>query len=133
RHLLLEIAGDREVEGPRTGGAPVLEVVGRAAGHEHERAPGRIGPCAMDEKAHGALYDEEHVVFIVRVRAGPFGVRLEPPFRDRVLAPGFPAVGLENGGNASHRPGTAFAGTQDQWMALRGGASPAFCHAVSRR
>lgn len=40
-HLRLERPRDGEVEHPGSSVAAVLEIVGDAAGHEHERAPGR--------------------------------------------------------------------------------------------
>ncbi|RYZ65536.1 MAG: hypothetical protein EOP09_14105, partial [Proteobacteria bacterium] len=90
----------------------VLEVMEDAARREHERAPGRIDPVIAEKEAHRALDDEEHVVLLVRVRAGPLGVWLEPPLGDRVQARRLGAVGLEHGLDGTAWISAALAGTE---------------------
>jgi hypothetical protein len=73
-----------------------------------------------EQEAHGALDDEEHVVLLVRMRAGPPGVRLEPPFGDRVGAARLGAVGLEQGADAAHRVVAARAGREQDGAPFTG-------------
>src|SRR5690606_18449323 len=113
RHLVLESARHRDVQNAGAHETAVLEVVGRPAGHQHERAGLGIDPLAVDEEAHRALDHVEDVVLLVGVGAGASRLRLDPPLRDRVAADGLLAVGLEDGGYATH--GIAAAGPRGKY------------------
>jgi len=115
RHVLLEVTGRGEIESACTGGAAVLEIVRRAAWNEHEGAFGCVYPFAVDKKAHGAVNNEENVVFGVGVSARALGVWFQPPLGDRVLVRCFSAISFEYCGDAPHRIGATFARTQDQY------------------
>src|ERR1043165_7109052 len=95
--------------------------MGDAARDEHERAHRGVDPLVSDEDAHGAPDDVEHIVLGVRVRAGPLGVRLEPPLGDRVRPRGLVAVCLEHRADPAHRIITTLTGAQDDgaacWLA----------------
>lgn len=116
-HVTFESAGRGDVEDPGADIAAAFEVVGGAAGGEDEGAFGAVDPCAVDEEAHGAVEDVEEVVFVVRVRAGAFGPRFDPPFGDGVPVGGLGAVGLEDGGDGAHVVRAAFAGAEDDGLA----------------
>jgi hypothetical protein len=112
RHVLLEVAGGRDVEHPGPPWAAVLEVVGHVPRHQDERPGARLDPFRADQHAHGAGEDVEHVVLRVRVRARALGVRVEPPLRDRIPLRGLRTVGLEDRRNATHRIRPALAWSQ---------------------
>src|SRR5215510_2363677 len=115
RHVLLKAPGDGTVQRTGPSFTAIFEVVRDAGRDEDEGALRRVEPLAVDQEAHRALDDVEHVVFRVGVSAGALGTRLQPPLRDRVSVRGFNAVGLEDGGDPPHRIGPSLAGTKKNW------------------
>src|SRR5436190_18830166 len=93
--------------------------MGGAAGSQHQGALGRIDPLVVHEKAQRALDDVEHVIFGMRVRAGPLGVGLEPPLGNGIGAGRFFAVGLEQRRDPSHRITAPLSGRKDDGLAPR--------------
>jgi hypothetical protein len=92
-----------EVQQSGTPVAAVLEIVGRTARDEHERAHLGIDPVLAYQHAHRALDDVEHVVRLMRVRTRTLRVRRKPPLRDRIGLRRLPFVGLEHRADAPHR------------------------------
>jgi len=120
RHVLLEVARRRDIEDPGTFRAAVLEVMGHVARHHDERPGARLDPFGADQHAHRAGQDIEHVVLRMRMRAGPLGVRVEPPLRDRIQLPGLRTVGLEDRRVSSGRGGGQLVGVIAAGVAERG-------------
>src|SRR5262245_24691960 len=99
-HAFFEAPWDGEIQRARPLRGSILEIMSRARWHEHERAPGRIDPAIVDQKAHRSLDDVEDVVFVVRMRSRSLRVGLEPPLGDGIGISGFPSVRLEEGADA---------------------------------